>query len=407
MSISRKLGTVAGVAAAGVALARSRRAARRIDFTGRAVVIVGGSRGLGLAVARELIVEGARVAILARESEALRRAEAELQGQGTAVAIPCDLREPGSITRAIDEAATALGRLDVLVYNAGTIMVGPLEQMREEEYAAALDIHFWGPLRAMRAAMPRMREQGGGRIVNIASVGGLVAVPHLAPYSASKFALVGLSDAFRAELAQDNILVTTVSPGLMRTGSPPNASFKGQHEKEYQWFAASDTFPSLSVAADRAARQIVDACRHGDPSLTIGWQAKVAALANAVAPGLVAGVARLATRLMPGPNDAGGDHIQTGWESRTDLILPWLTDLADDLAADYNQRPPTGATVQAGGPTMGDRRDEQIPLTPVRPERERGADSPVRSDPISKPSRAKGERHPIEVESRRPEVTPG
>jgi NAD(P)-dependent dehydrogenase (short-subunit alcohol dehydrogenase family) len=399
--------------AAGLMLARSRRSARRIDFAGRAVAIVGASRGLGLALAREFVVEGARVALLARESEALHRAADELQARGTAIAIPCDLRVPGSVAHAIDEAATALGRLDVLVNNAGTIVVGPLEQMAEEDFAATLDIHFWGPLRAMRAAIPRMRAQGGGRIVNIASVGGLVAVPHLAPYSASKFALVGLSDAFRAELARDKILVTTVSPGLMRTGSPPNATFKGQHEQEYRWFAASDTFPLLSIAADRAARQILDACRHGDPALTIGWQAKVAALGNALAPGAMAGVMRLTTRLLPGPNGAAGDQARLGWESQTDLLHPWLTERANDETLDYNQRPPNGATAQRGGSSMSGQQRSQIPLTPTQAEGERdpaqaagerGADSLVRSDPNNKPSQAEGERQVIEDDPRRQET---
>ncbi|MFN8512126.1 MAG: SDR family oxidoreductase [Chloroflexia bacterium] len=173
-------------------------------------MVVGASRGLGLALAREFVAERLRVALLARESDALRRAAEELGTRGTAIAIPCDLREPGGVAGAVEAAATALGRLDVLVNNAGTIVVRPLEHMGEEEFAATLDIHFWGPLRAMRAAIPRMRQAGGGRIVNIASVGGLVAVPHLAPYSASKFALVGLSDAFRA------------SQPASRSSSPPS-----------------------------------------------------------------------------------------------------------------------------------------------------------------------------------------
>jgi short-subunit dehydrogenase len=98
-------------------------------------------------------------------------------------------------------------------------------------------IHFWAPFYAMQAVLPQMRERGAGRIVNISSIGGKVAVPHLAPYCASKFALVGLSKAMRIELAKDNIFVTTVCPGLMRTGSHVNAVFKGQNEKEFAWFS--------------------------------------------------------------------------------------------------------------------------------------------------------------------------
>ena len=119
----------------------------------------------------------------------------------------------------------------MLINNAGVIQVGPIEHMTIADFEEAMAVHFRGPLYTMSATIPYMRRQGGGRIVNIASIGGLVAVPHLAPYSASKFALVGLSDALRAELAKNNIQITTVSPGLIRTGSAPNALFKGRHGK--------------------------------------------------------------------------------------------------------------------------------------------------------------------------------
>ena len=180
------------------------------------------------------------------------------------------------------------GRLDVLVNCAGIIQVGPMEHMALEDYEAAMDVHFRGPLHTMMAALPYMRHQHGGRIVNIASIGGKVPVPHLVPYAASKFALVGLSSSLRAELAHEDILVTTVSPGLMRTGSPLNASMKGRHDAEYAWFAIADALPGLSVAASRAAGQIVEACRRGRAELVITVQAKLAILGKDVAPELIA-----------------------------------------------------------------------------------------------------------------------
>src|SRR5262249_59696441 len=98
-------------------------------------------------------------------------------------------------------------------------------------------------------------------IVNIPSIGGRTAVPHMAPYSASKFALAGFSDAIRAELARDKIYVTTVTPGLMRTGSHIHAKFKGNHAAEYRWFDWSRKIPLASISIERAARKISDACR--------------------------------------------------------------------------------------------------------------------------------------------------
>ena len=131
--------------------------------------------------------------------------------------------------------------------------------MTYDDYQQAMNVHFWGALHCTEAVLPDMRRRQCGRIVNIASIGGLIAVPHLAPYSASKFALVGYSDALRAEVAKDGIRVTTVCPGLMRTGSAINALMKGRHDAEFAWFAALSSMPVVSISANRAARKIVEA----------------------------------------------------------------------------------------------------------------------------------------------------
>ena len=111
-----------------------------------------------------------------------------------------------------------------------------------------------------------------------------MGVPHLSAYCASKFALTGFSQAIRAELARENILITTVCPGLMRTGSISNAWFKGQHREEFAWFAVAGSLPLLSIDSGRAARQMVDAVRRGDPEIVITWSAKLAVAGMAVAP---------------------------------------------------------------------------------------------------------------------------
>ncbi len=148
--------------------------------------------------------------------------------------------------------------------------------MERADFEQAMAVHFWGPLQTMTAAIPVMRRQRFGRIVNVSSIGGKIGVPHLTPYCASKFALTGLSDSMRAEIAKDGIHVTTVCPGMMRTGSPFNAWFKGRHREEFAWFAIADSLPVGSIDAARAASQIVDACRHGDAELVISWPAKLA-----------------------------------------------------------------------------------------------------------------------------------
>lgn len=323
----------------------SRVRAGEYDFKGRAVVITGGSRGLGLLIARELAAQGARLALLARDRDELQRAASDLAASGAEVlTLPCDVRDRDVARQAIEQVVSRFGQIDVLINNAGIISVGPVENMALADFEDAIATHTFGPLYTMLAAMPHMRRQGGGRIVNIASIGGKIAVPHLTPYTTSKFALVGLSDAMRAELAKDGIAVTTVCPGLMRTGSHVNAYFKGWHEAEFAAFALSNALPTNSIAAGRAARLIVAACRRGDPHLTITLQARLLAALTALAPTMMARGAALVARLLPGPNATDGDEPRTGWQSQSRWAPSPLTFLADkEIAKNNEARPSAGA----------------------------------------------------------------
>jgi NAD(P)-dependent dehydrogenase (short-subunit alcohol dehydrogenase family) len=220
--------TAAGLATA-VAVGR-KRTRRPYNFSGKSVVITGGSRGLGLVLARQLASEGARLTLIARNEQELRRAAADIhhrQPAADVLIVPADVGKREDVERAVSRVIGQCGSIDVLINNAGVIQVGPLDHMKLSDYDDAMRTHFWGPLCFVLAVLPHMRHQGGGRIVNISSIGGRISVPHLLPYSASKFALTGLSDGLRAELARDRIVVTTVCPGLMRIGSPLNAAFKG------------------------------------------------------------------------------------------------------------------------------------------------------------------------------------
>jgi NAD(P)-dependent dehydrogenase (short-subunit alcohol dehydrogenase family) len=339
-------GQQAAVAASAVALgsallARGLRSTRRIDFRGRSVVITGGSRGLGLLVARQLADEGARITLAARDPVELERAGDELRTKGADVHISvCDVGIRGNAERLIQEVVERAGGVDVLINNAGIIKVGPLEHMQVEDFEEAMAVHFWGPLHTMLAAIPVMRRQGLGRIVNVSSIGGRIGVPHLAPYCASKFALAGLSDSLRGELAKDGILVTTATPGLMRTGSPFNAWFKGRHREEFAWFVISDSLPLASIDAQRAASQLLEACRFGDAELVIAWPARLAIIANAVIPEAMAMAMDLANRfILPGPADDAGTESYSGWQSMSDRTLSALTRLTERAAAANNELP--------------------------------------------------------------------
>ena len=334
------LGLAAGAGAALVA-ARLARGRLAISFEGRVVVITGGSRGLGLVMARMLVDEGARVVLLARDTGELERAREELagRGRGEVMTLRCDVRRRGDVRAAIDTVLDTWRTVDVLINDAGIIQVGPLEHMDHDDFENAMATHFSGPLHLTLEVTPVMRHRRFGRIVNISSIGGKVAVPHLAPYCASKFALVGLSDAIRAELDPYGIRVTTVAPGLMRTGSPVNAQFKGDHEAEYAWFKVLSSLPGVTIAAERAARQILNACRYGDPSLTITPQAKVMVAANAVLPSAVARAMMVVTRALPAGTGLEGNQIKKGFESeaKTKWTPSVVTRLADNAAVANNE----------------------------------------------------------------------
>lgn len=326
-----------GVALAGWGISRALRP--DFPFPDKVFLITGGSRGLGLVIARQVCAEGGRVALLARDLDELRRAHDELVEAGSDVAIvPCDLMERAQIEEAVRQVVRHFGRIDVLINNAGIIEVGPLEHMQREDFERAMQVHLWAPFTLMWEVIPHLRRRGGGRIVNITSIGGKIAVPHLAAYCASKFALVGLSDSLRAELARDGIYVTTVAPGMMRTGSHVNAKFKGKHAAEFAWFATSNSLPLISMKAERAAAKILSACRHGQPELTLTLAARGAIMANAVFPNLTGHLMKLANRLLPTPTGGSGDDVRSGGESRSSKLTPaWLTHLSDSATRRNNE----------------------------------------------------------------------
>lgn len=330
------IGTVVG---AGVAAAFG-KSRKRFIFRGKTVLITGGSRGLGLVLARQFADEGARIAICARDPAEVERAREELESSGAEVfSAVCDVTGPQDVDRLMLDVRMRYGQIDVLVNNAGVIQVGPLETQTRKDFEDAMAVHFWGPFNTMQAVLPEMRRRKSGRIINISSIGGKVAVPHLLPYCASKFALAGLSAGMRAELAMDNIFVTTVCPGLMRTGSHINAKFKGQNKKEFALFSLSNATPVTSINADRAAARIVEACRRGDAELIISIQAKLAVKMNALFPEITADIMALVNEFLPDPGGIGKD-ILTGLESTSAISPSFVTSAIDQASGENNELRP-------------------------------------------------------------------
>ncbi|MDQ2868388.1 MAG: SDR family oxidoreductase [Verrucomicrobiota bacterium] len=287
----------------------------RVSFRDKVIIITGGSRGLGLMIAKTFSRERVKLVLLARDEKELAKAKAELEACGAEVlTLPCDLTDRAQIVSAVDRVVSHFHRVDVLVNNAGIIEVGPFAHMTREDFERSLALHFWAPFDLVARVRQLMRAQGGGRIVNISSIGGKMAVPHLAPYVVGKFALTGFSDATRAELARENIRVTTVAPGMMRTGSDVHARFKGDHSAEFKWFSVSNKMPLTSMSAERAARKIVAACKRGQPSLTLTFAARIGIIASALCPNLFAYAMKLTIHFLPQPIGPEGDELKCGDE---------------------------------------------------------------------------------------------
>jgi short-subunit dehydrogenase len=308
----------------------------KFQTQGKVVLITGGSRGLGLVLAREFASRGAKLALCARSADKLEIARQELEHSGVEVITrPADLTNQHEVKSVIDDVVRHYGKIDVLVNNAGIIQVGPVANMEIADYEEAMKINFWAPLYAIHASLPYFRKQGGGRIVNITSIGGKIAVPHLLPYSASKFAAVGLSEGLNAELKRNNIHVTTVVPNLMRTGSPRNISVKGDHEKEYAMFKVVGSSPLLSQDAETAAKNIVNAMERGESEAILSLSGRLASIVKGVAPGWVGTLMTLANNFLPDPTS--GTATKKGYEVESPLSQGRIASYSDRAAVKNNE----------------------------------------------------------------------
>ena len=319
---------------------------RQSDLRGQVVLITGGSRGLGLAMAREFGRQGARIVLCARDAAELTRARTSLHSQGVeALSFTCDVASAADVERLIAEVTETCGRVDVLVNNAGVIMTGPLSAQTTANFREAMDVMFWGMYHTTMAALPQMRARRSGHIVNITSIGGKVSVPHLLPYSTAKFAATGFSEGLHAELAREGVHVLTVAPGLMRTGSFVNAIFTGDHRAESTWFSVSDSLPFVSMSAKHAARRIVDATRRGEAEIILSPAARALAALHGVAPALTSRVMAIVNRVLPG-SGATDSTRRSGWQSQTALSDSPLTALSRKPIESLNQAGPAspGAT---------------------------------------------------------------
>lgn len=330
---------VALLAAAGAAMLRSSHQKRRARMRDKVVVITGGSRGLGLALAEEFAALGARLVIAARDAEELNRAKVLLAqkapgAEDRILTVQADLRNAEQAKQLIERATEHFGRVDILVNNAGVMTVGPVEHQTVDTFHDAMYANFFSGVYCALAALPQMQARRSGMIVNIASIGGKVAVPHMLAYTASKFAAVGFSQGLHAELRSKGVHVLTVCPGLMRTGSHLNASFAGDAPREYRWFSLLATTPGISVSARHAARRIVRAILWRETEVAISPQAAIAARLAQAVPSLTTRAMGATNRMLPKP--AGTSEIRKGSDAREHELQP-ASRLSRRAAQRYNQ----------------------------------------------------------------------
>lgn len=314
---------------------------REESVAGKVVVISGGTRGLGIALAREFAAGGARLALCARNAAELAAVQAEFEGRDAEVYTrKCDVAHADEVARFVEHVLQRFGRIDVVVNNAGIITVQPAETVSDEDLTAGLDVNFWGAVHLTRAAMPYLRAKRG-RVVNITSIGGLVPVPHLLPYTAAKHAIVGFSEALAVE-APGGVKVTTIVPGLMRTGSFVHALVKGRRAEETWWFALSSSLPLVTISAERAARRIVLACRRGEAFVVLGLPAKALRLFHALVPSVsLAAMRAVDAYLLPRPGKADASQPpEPAGRHRIGLARSVLTTLGDQARERFRQEPP-------------------------------------------------------------------
>ena len=314
---------------------------QKTAMRGKIVVIVGGSRGLGLEIARQFGLAGAHLVLVARKQDELRSAigmllqEQAIPNENAAHFVVADISKPEDCQRIISDATERYGRVDVLVNCAAVMMVAPMLDMTAEEFDKAMRVNFFGALHTIQAVLPQMTQRRSGHIVNIASVGGKIAVPHMLPYVASKFALVGLSEGLHAEARHLGVRVTTVCPGLMRTGAHVQVEFAGDAEKEYRWFALGATMPGISIAARAAARQIFNATVAGKAEITITPQAWLGARLVGLAPNASQWFAAAVSKLVL-PEANGNKESVSGIELEKKYGGP-LRSWSDHLLKAHNQ----------------------------------------------------------------------
>lgn len=255
-----------------------------MNIRGKTALVTGASRGIGLAIALELAHQGIdRLLLIARDKQRLAEVAATIEGMGVeAISIDLDLSQPIEVNTAIARAWRDYGPIDLLVNCAGIAHQAPFLQSRLPQVQQELAVNLVGMYAVTRAIAKRMVAQKRGTIVNVSSLMGKLAAPTMATYSATKFAILGFSQALRGELAGSNVKVVSLLPSLTTTDMVRNL-------EHFRWI--SPTTPQ------KVAQALMTGLQKGDREILVGWQSHLAVLTNRIAPWLMEIVLQLAAPL--------------------------------------------------------------------------------------------------------------
>lgn len=296
-------------------------------------LVAGGSRGFGLLVAEELARHGYRVSVCARDADELERAREQLAQAGLHIQTEvCDVRDPEAVERWV---AGVREPVEVAVHVAGIIQVGPFSAATTDVFDDCLDIMARGPIHLALATVPAMIRRGRGRFAVVSSIGGIISVPRMLPYSTAKFAATGFTEGLHAELSGTGVTATTVLPPPMRVGSFLHAQFSGNREQEYGWFASLSSLPLTSLRPHAAARRAVSGVLRGRPVVGLSPLTFLASRVHGVAPATTVRLLRLANHFLPQP---GTDSPRAGRNvRRPGSVADRLTALGKRVARRTNE----------------------------------------------------------------------
>lgn len=254
------------------------------------VLITGASQGIGKATALLFARKGYDLVLAARKVDRLDAAAGEVQALGrAALTVPTDVRDPEQVNTLVNKALEHYGAIDVLINNAGIYVSGPAEQFSLEDWHQVIDLNVWGYIHTIHGLLPHFLERGSGTIVNMSSIGGKVPAPYLVPYSTSKFAVTGLTQALHSELKPKGIHVCGIYPNLIKSSLMERAIFRGKDEQGAQ--ARRDQLnqvlstPVVEKPED-VAQAIWDAVKHQKSEVLVG-SANVSKAAYGLFPGLM------------------------------------------------------------------------------------------------------------------------